>query len=85
MHPKIKKMESISQILLLLVVGMVTVFAVLSLVVGTGNLLIRLVNQLEKDNQEQENRTEAHTAVLAATVTIVTQGKAQIVKINKTK
>lgn len=78
-------MESISQILLLLVVGMVTVFAVLSLVVGTGNLLIRLVNQLEKDNQEQENQTEAHTAVLAATVSIVTQGKAQIVKINKTK
>jgi oxaloacetate decarboxylase gamma subunit len=78
-------MESISQILLLLVVGMVTVFAVLSLVVGTGNLLIRLVNRLEKDNQNQEKVTEAHTAVLAATVSIVTQGKAQIVKINKTK
>lgn len=78
-------MESISQILLLLVVGMVTVFAVLSLVVGTGNLLIRLVNRLEKDNQNQEKVTEAHTAVLAATVSIVTQSKAQIVKINKTK
>lgn len=85
MHAKINKMESISQILLLLVVGMVTVFAVLSLVVGTGSLLIRLVNRFEKQDQNQEKVADAHTAVLAATVSIITQGKAQIVKINKTK
>lgn len=78
-------MESINQILLLSVVGMVTVFAVLSLVVGTGHLLIRLVNHFEKKKQEQEQTEDTPIAVLAATVSIVTQGKAQIIKINKTK
>ncbi len=78
-------MESINQILLLLVVGMVTVFAILSLVVGMGNLLIWAVNRFEENNQKQEKVADAHAAVLSAVVAMVTQGKAQIVKINKTK
>ena len=78
-------MESINQILLLLVVGMVAVFAILSLVVGMGNLLIWAVNRFEENNQKQEKVADAHAAVLSAVVAMVTQGKAQIVKINKTK
>ncbi|MEY2949739.1 MAG: hypothetical protein RLZZ248_940 [Bacteroidota bacterium] len=78
-------MESINQILLLLVVGMVTVFAILSLVVGMGNFLILLVNRLEENNQKQDKVADAHAAVITSVVSIVTQGKAQIVKIIKTK
>jgi oxaloacetate decarboxylase gamma subunit len=78
-------MESINQILLLLVVGMVTVFAILSLVVGMGNFLILLVNRLEENNQKQDKVADAHASVITSVVSIVTQGKAQIVKIIKTK
>ena len=73
---------------MLLIIGMVTVFTVLLLVVLLGNILIRTINYFQKDILESEVNTPqvvSHTkmAVLVATVESITQGKGKITAIEK--
>lgn len=73
--------------LLVLAIGMITVFIVLGLVVLSGRLLIRIVNSLHADTAPLANNSaaisSAHIAAITAAVTHVTEGKASIVKIEK--
>ena len=77
----------------ILIVGMITVFIVLSLVVLTGHLIILMVNSRvaagETKELPQPQPSEAHSplpihiAAIVATVEAVTHGKGQITKIKK--
>lgn len=66
----------------LLLVGMVTVFIVLFLVVLTGNLLTLLVNAISKSNLPN-SISDKKIAAITAAVAIVTQGTGQIKSIKK--
>jgi len=89
--------ETLSSAFLVLLVGMTTVFAILSLVVFTGSVLIRFVNRfvpevplaagisgnsLNKSNQEVS--PEKMAAIIAAT-NFLTLGKGKITKIEPAK
>ncbi|MEQ8581078.1 MAG: hypothetical protein RIC30_08725 [Marinoscillum sp.] len=66
----------------LLGIGMITVFVVLLLVVITGNLLIRVVNRLAPvpaDDQLEKTRLAAITAA----VSIFTEGKGHVTRVEK--
>ena len=86
MNPEVLKALSI------LVVGMITVFIVLGLVVLTGKVLIRIVNYYTPDivntkksllaAANEEIRKEKVAAIVAA-VDIITKGKGKITSIKK--
>lgn len=87
-------MESnISAALELLLIGMITVFVVLLLVVATGNLLIRLVNRLSGEEKppappSQGRPTVGDTdpktiAALTAAVAAATQNQGHIESIKR--
>lgn len=78
----------ISTALTLLVIGMVTVFLVLLLVVTTGNLLITFVNRFIGEEQTKAARSTSDIApnkvvVITAAVEAFTGGKGHITKIEK--
>ncbi|MEO1514359.1 MAG: OadG family protein [Bacteroidota bacterium] len=88
--------NDLSTALLVLAVGMITVFAILSLVVIGGNTLIRIVNHFSAaevpatpaarravPKQEAPKIRPATIAALAAVVETVTHGKGTIQKIEK--
>ena len=88
--------EHLSTAFLVLAVGMITVFVILSLVVLAGNVLIRVVNRyFPADSRmtasakkiisaKNQIKTSELAAVVAA-VDIVTKGRGIISKIEKTK
>lgn len=86
-------MENIQEALLLLLIGMIMVLIVLSLVVGLGNLLIRLTNRYVKDDKDVQShfgasRTDKNPkkiAAIIAAVDIATQGQGKINSINKNR
>ncbi|MEL7340555.1 MAG: oxaloacetate decarboxylase [Bacteroidota bacterium] len=64
-------------------VGMVTIFAILALVVLTGQTLIRLVNRISKPEPVPEEKIpEAHIAAIHAAVEVVTQGRGKVQSIS---
>ena len=74
--------------LMLLAVGMITVFVILSLVVISGNLLIRFINKFFPATFKESliTATEVSSRKIAAIVGIVdmlTAGKGKISKIEK--
>lgn len=91
--------QSISNAFLLLIIGMITVFIVLLLVVGTGRLLINLVNRISyekldalstgkviaipNESVKSGSIKQNKLAAIIATVEIVSQGKGKITKIEK--
>ena len=85
--------EQVSSAILISIVGMLTVFAILALVVLTGNALVRLVNRyapLPTKVKQNPNITSSATtisqkkiAVITAAVSAVSHGKARIEKIEK--
>ena len=93
--------SSISTAFLVLVVGMLTVFIVLLLVVLSGKMLIKLVNRISYEKlgalstgkvvsmpsslPDQKSFNKQKLAVLVSTVEIVTKGKGRISKIEKVK
>lgn len=85
--------ENLHIALQLLLVGMVTVFVILTIVVGLGKLLILLVNKYAKDPKPVAvvNRTRTaqfskqKLAVLGAVVELVTQGNGVIKSVKKIK
>ena len=84
-------MENLNTALLLMVVGMATVFAILLIVINLGKALIALVN---KYAPEEVTAAKAAAngpapvpgnilAAISAAVTVVTQGKGKVAKVEK--
>lgn len=84
-------MENLNTALLLMMVGMTTVFAILLIVIYLGKALIALVN---KYAPEEVAPVKAGTsgqapipgnilAAISAAVTVVTQGKGKVSKVEK--
>ncbi len=83
--------------LLLMAVGMITVFSILMLVIALGKLLISMVNKYVPEFQTFANRTghisvpvsegktipEATTAAIVSTVSLLTYGRGKVVRIEK--
>jgi oxaloacetate decarboxylase gamma subunit len=66
----------------LLAVGMVSVFVVLTLVVLTGQGLIRFVNRFFPPPPASSQADPVHVAVIAAAVEVATEGRGQIQRIS---
>ena len=86
-------MENIQDALFLLLIGMIMVFIVLWLVVGLGNLLIRLTNKYVKEDKDTQShsgvsrtdKSPKKIAAIIAAVDIATQGQGKIESINKNR
>ena len=84
-------MENLNTALLLMVVGMATVFAILLIVIYLGKGLIALVNKYAPEEvapAKQEANAPAAVpgnimAAISAAVTVVTQGKGKVAKVEK--
>ena len=84
-------MENLNLALLLMVVGMATVFAILLIVIYLGKLLIALVNKYAPEEvapaKQAANPPAAIPgnimAAINAAVTVVTQGKGKVAKVEK--
>ncbi len=83
--------EGFSTALMLLAVGMITVFTILALIVIFGNLLISLVNKyLPEEKVRKVVRSVALGAIdsrkmaaIVSAVDVVTEGKAKVTSITK--
>jgi len=85
--------EQVSSAILISIVGMLTVFAILALVVLTGNSLVRLVNHyapLSTKVKQNPNIpspssviSQKKIAIITAAVSAVSHGKASVEKIEK--
>lgn len=84
-------MENLDTALLLMVVGMATVFVILLIVIYLGKLLISLVNryapeEVQPVRQQSKSPTPIPGNILAAitaAVNVVTQNKGKITKVEK--
>ena len=86
-------MENLNEAISLLLVGMITVFVILSLVVFIGNMVIRLTNRFLPVETITTKKTivsgkaassnPAKIAAVIAAVEAITGGKGRIDKINK--
>lgn len=83
-------MENLSEALLLLLVGMTTVFCVLIIVIALGKGLILFVNKYipeaakEKPSSEANRRpTPAQITAITQAIETITQGKGYIINIEK--
>ena len=84
-------MENLNIALLLMVVGMATVFAILLIVIYLGKCLIALVNKYAPE-EVVPSKAAANgpapvpgniLAAISAAVTVVTQGKGKVAKVEK--
>lgn len=83
-------MGNIDEALSLLLIGMITVFIILGLVVVIGNLVIRLTNRFipvaAQPDEPEASGGKVHPkklAVIAAVVDIVTNGRGAVAHIDK--
>ena len=84
-------MENLNIALLLMVVGMATVFAILLIVIYLGKGLIALVNKYAPEEVvPAKAAASGHApvpgnilAAISAAVTVVTQGKGKVAKVEK--
>lgn len=84
-------MENLETALLLMVVGMATVFAILLIVIYLGKLLISLVNKYAPEEQLPAKQGAQSpvpipgniVAAITAAVNVVTHGKGKVAKIEK--
>ena len=85
-------MENIETAILLMVVGMATVFVILLIVIYLGKLLITLVNKYAPAEVVPGKREASQgpapvpgniLAAITAAVNVVTQGKGKITKVEK--
>ena len=85
-------MENLNLALLLMVVGMATVFAILLIVIYLGKLLIALVNKYAPEEVVSVKQTSSQApvpipgnilAAITAAVNVVTQGKGKVTKVEK--
>ncbi len=73
--------DTLSNAFLLMAVGMLTVFVILSIVVLAGQFLIRFMNRFSKTQEDKVSKE--HLAVISAVTTAVSQGKAKGIKVEK--
>lgn len=83
-------MSNFQLALLLMVVGMVTVFIILLIVIGLGQALISLVNKVAPEEEAPTKKKQAPApipanvlAAINAAVTVVTHGKGKVSKVEK--
>ena len=85
-------MENIETAILLMVVGMATVFVILLIVIYLGKLLISLVNKYAPEEVIPVKRETPRgpapisgniLAAITAAVNVVTQGKGKVTKVEK--
>lgn len=84
-------MENLNLALLLMVVGMATVFAILLIVIYLGKWLISLVNKFAPEEAVASKSAAGAQAtvpanvmaVIAAAVSVVTHGKGKVAKVEK--
>lgn len=83
-------MSNIQTAILLMVVGMVTVFIILLIVIGLGKALIALVNKVAPAEEASPKKSQAPApipsnvlAAISAAVSVVTQGKGKVAKVEK--
>ena len=87
-------MENLGLGILLMVVGMITVFIILWIIIGFGNLLIRLVNKYAPEEKLKiavrpvvagvgNSIPDPVVAAIVSAVSITTQGKGKVTSINK--
>lgn len=84
-------MENLNLALLLMLIGMATVFAILLIVICLGKTLIAFVNKYAPEEvvpaKQAANGPAAIPAnimaAISAAVTVVTQGKGKVVKVEK--
>ena len=85
-------MENIETAILLMVVGMATVFVILLIVIYLGKLLISLVNKYAPEEVVSVKQTSSQApvpipgnilAAITAAVNVVTQGKGKVTKVEK--
>lgn len=84
-------MENIETAILLMVVGMATVFVILLIVIYLGKLLITLVNKYPEEVAPAKQETPRGPApipgnilaAITAAVNVVTQGKGKVTKVEK--
>ena len=79
-------MSDLTLALQILIIGMLSVFVILSLVVLTGQLLIRIVNRMSISSSSitplQDDDQQEIVAIIAA-VDAITEGKGRIEKIDR--
>lgn len=86
--------NNFSEAIQLMIVGMLTVFCILLIVIGFGNLLIKLVNKYAPEEVQNKKAVVAANnavqqvdatvkAVIDATVSQITGGKGHVTKITK--
>jgi len=84
-------MESnLSNAFLLLAIGMITVFAVLSLVVLSGSLLVKIINKYAPEKVKESKLVKPlisnkEIAIINAVVDHITHGKGRVQSIEKSK
>jgi len=87
-------MENLGLGVLLMVVGMVTVFIILWIIIGLGNLLIRLVNKYAPEEKLKvavrpvvagagNSIPDPIVAAIVSAVSVTTQGKGRVASIKK--
>lgn len=83
-------MENLETGLLLMVVGMATVFVILLIVIYLSQLLIKLVNKVAPEEEPKKKPAPVATSsdtgtmdAIKAAVDILTAGKGQVIKIEK--
>jgi oxaloacetate decarboxylase (Na+ extruding) subunit gamma len=82
-------MQAFNEALLLMFVGMITVFFILFLIVMIGDVIIRLSNrylpdELVENKPTKPNATSANTyAAINAAIEIATKGKGKVTNIQK--
>ncbi len=83
-------MNDFNTALLLMVVGMVTVFIILLIVIGLGKALIAFVNKFVPEEAAPAKKAQGPApipsnvlAAISAAVSVVTQGKGKVAKVEK--
>lgn len=83
-------MNDFNTALLLMAVGMVTVFIILLIVMGLGKALIAFVNKFVPEDAAPTKKAQGPApipsnvlAAISAAVSVVTQGKGKVAKVEK--
>lgn len=83
-------MSNIQTALLLMTVGMVTVFTILLIIMGLGKALIAFVNKFVPEEEAPAKKAQGPApipsnvlAAISAAVTVVTHGKGKVSKVEK--
>jgi oxaloacetate decarboxylase gamma subunit len=81
--------QNIGNAVIIMIIGMLTVFLILWFVVLIGNLIIRVTNKYWTETEEPKSKNNVHSspgrklAAIVTAVDIVTGGKGKVTQIKK--